>query len=167
MFSDDTIREFERVAQEREDERAQDKKPLSELGGRVRALRKLRSMTQDELADRTGLSKSTIIRTERGNKGLALSSLELIADALGVSPATLISDVPFDQSLNDECMARHADAIATMAFNLKTASIQLGSAATHAAAALIEGDMVRLLPQDAQDATLALIHTTRGDDDVE
>lgn len=139
---------------------------MATFGERIKALRKLRSMTQDELADRSGLSKSTIIRTEGGSKGLALSSVERIAEALGVSLTTLMSEALIDPALRDECIASHADVIATMAINLKTASIHLGAAATQAAAAVIEGDMMRFLPQDVQDAMFALIQCTdQGDGD--
>ena len=53
------------------------------MGERIAALRKSMSMTQTELAERTGLQRSHIVRLEQGRYGATIDVLSAIADALG------------------------------------------------------------------------------------
>ena len=54
------------------------------LGARVRALRLKRGWTQDVFADKSGFHRAQIGAFERGEMNLSLSSLHLLAEALGV-----------------------------------------------------------------------------------
>jgi transcriptional regulator with XRE-family HTH domain len=54
------------------------------FGKRLKALRLERQTTQDELAQRTGLSTSFISSLERGINAPSFESLETLAQALGV-----------------------------------------------------------------------------------
>ena len=53
---------------------------------RIKEFRKQRNMTQEELAEKSGQSRGTIIRLESGKDVVTTTdTLEAIADALGVS----------------------------------------------------------------------------------
>ncbi|NUU59508.1 helix-turn-helix transcriptional regulator [Paenibacillus sp. JW14] len=55
------------------------------MGRRVRAFRKLKGYTQQELADSTGISLAVLGAVERGNRRLEDQILNKIADVLGVT----------------------------------------------------------------------------------
>jgi transcriptional regulator with XRE-family HTH domain len=61
----------------------------SDLGGRVRALRRQRGLTLKELGGRAGLSHPFLSQVERGLARPSVGSVERIADALGVPVAHL------------------------------------------------------------------------------
>ncbi|OOO43996.1 helix-turn-helix domain-containing protein [Rhizobium leguminosarum] len=69
----------------------------SELGARIR-LRQFRAMSQTELGKKSGVSFQRIQKHEIGSNRVSPSRLQKIADALGVSPATLFRQ---DTSAND------------------------------------------------------------------
>ena len=56
----------------------------------LRRLRHAKEMTQEELAERAGLSARYVGAIERANKSASVSVLGRIADALEVEPAELI-----------------------------------------------------------------------------
>jgi transcriptional regulator with XRE-family HTH domain len=58
--------------------------PSSNLGARLRALRQARGLSQRDLAERTGFSKSQLSGFEAGRQP-ALASLHKLAEALGAS----------------------------------------------------------------------------------
>lgn len=60
------------------------------FGGRLRALRQARSLTQETLAERAGLSIVTISQLERGATDPRLSTIERLAAALEVPPPELL-----------------------------------------------------------------------------
>lgn len=60
----------------------------------LRRIRHDKHMTQEELADRAGLSARYIGAIERANKSASVTVLGRIADALGVDAATLIKRPP-------------------------------------------------------------------------
>lgn len=51
-------------------------------------------ITQEDLAERAGISPSFYANIERGNKGMSVHVLKNLADALGVSVDQLLSDTP-------------------------------------------------------------------------
>ncbi|MEI2395374.1 helix-turn-helix transcriptional regulator [Paenibacillus sp. FSL R10-2771] len=55
------------------------------MGRRVRAFRKLKGYTQQELADSVGISLAVLGAVERGNRRLEDQILNKIADVLGVT----------------------------------------------------------------------------------
>ncbi|MEK3696118.1 MULTISPECIES: helix-turn-helix domain-containing protein [unclassified Paenibacillus] len=55
------------------------------MGRRVRAFRKLKGYTQQELADSVGISLAVLGTVERGNRRLEDQILNKIADVLGVT----------------------------------------------------------------------------------
>lgn len=63
----------------------------SKLGKQVLLLRRDKRMSQQELAERAGLSANTIARLERGNiQKIYSDHLDRLADALGVSTDYLL-----------------------------------------------------------------------------
>lgn len=66
---------------------------LEALGKRVRALRRQRGLSQEELAKLAGLHRTYIGGVERGERNPTLTSMERIAAALKVSVRTLLEEV--------------------------------------------------------------------------
>ena len=67
---------------------------MSHLGGRLRDLRTGRGWTLDEVARRTGLSKSYLSRIEDGERQPSLASLLSVAQAHGIPLAALFAAPP-------------------------------------------------------------------------
>ncbi|WP_241668330.1 helix-turn-helix domain-containing protein [Pedococcus bigeumensis] len=64
---------------------------LVALGHRVRELRMARSMTQQQLADATGLHRVSINRLEHGQLDVGVSNVKALAAALGAQPQDLFT----------------------------------------------------------------------------
>ena len=60
------------------------------IGDRLRQLRKQSLMTQEELAERSGVAVSTIIRIERNQVEPHGSTIRKLAEALEVEPQELV-----------------------------------------------------------------------------
>ncbi len=56
-----------------------------QIGEQVRTIRKLKGLTQESLADRSGVSFSYISDVERGTRNISLVSLEKIMHALEIN----------------------------------------------------------------------------------
>lgn len=50
-------------------------------------------MTQDELAERSGLNRTHLYRVETGQQSLTLRTMKMIADALQVRVRDLVQDI--------------------------------------------------------------------------
>ena len=57
---------------------------------RLRELRKLRALSQDELAEAAGIGRATISRIERQETGAHGRTLRKLANALGVDVSELV-----------------------------------------------------------------------------
>lgn len=66
-------------------------KLLQEVGERVRKRREARSLTQKQLAERSGLSIRFLAQLERGEGNISLARFADVAAALGVMPADLLA----------------------------------------------------------------------------
>ena len=55
-------------------------------------------LSQDELAEQIGTSKATISRLENYENGYSQDLIEAIAEALGLSPASLLAIDPNDEN---------------------------------------------------------------------
>ena len=62
------------------------------VGERLKALRIRRALTQEELAQRAGLSKNAVNRLEVDKTEPRMSSLRKLAKALEVDPSELIGE---------------------------------------------------------------------------
>ncbi len=63
---------------------------MSTIGERLRRMRKARKVTQMELAERTGVAHSTVVRIERGQTKPKIETIEKFAQVLGVDPKGLV-----------------------------------------------------------------------------
>jgi transcriptional regulator with XRE-family HTH domain len=73
---------------------------VSRLGRRVKRLRERAGMTQHELADRSGVSRTTIANLETGVRpSLLVDNAVRLADALGVSLDLLVRGDILDNDL--------------------------------------------------------------------
>lgn len=67
------------------------KEPILVLfGNNVRELRKIRKLSQEKLAELSGLHRTYIGMIERAEKSVSLSNIQRIAQALNVSIETLL-----------------------------------------------------------------------------
>ncbi|MER7798606.1 helix-turn-helix transcriptional regulator [Microbacterium sp. NPDC096154] len=66
------------------------------IGENIRAAREAKGWTQDELAAATGIDSSNIRAHESGRSLTNLHSLVRIAEALGVEPSVLLTDITSD-----------------------------------------------------------------------
>jgi len=62
---------------------------LRAFGARVKALRKAQGLTQEALAERSGLSARYVSRVELGNVNLGLTAILQIAEGLGLKAKSL------------------------------------------------------------------------------
>lgn len=61
------------------------------LGGKIRAIRQLKKMSQRELADKVNFSQSQISKLENGTRKITADEIRLIADALAIPVAALLN----------------------------------------------------------------------------
>lgn len=62
------------------------------IGRQVASYRRVAGFSQEELAARIGLDQAYISRLEAGKLNITVSTLQLIADALGVVPSQLLEE---------------------------------------------------------------------------
>jgi transcriptional regulator with XRE-family HTH domain len=67
------------------------------LGGNVRRYRKLRGMTQEQLALEAGMERSYVSDLERGERNPSVRALARLAAALAVEPMLLLEDSASDR----------------------------------------------------------------------
>lgn len=65
-----------------------------EVGQRVRSARERAGLTQDALALRVALSRTSVTNIERGRQRVLLHTLWDIASVLGVEPVALLPEMP-------------------------------------------------------------------------
>jgi transcriptional regulator with XRE-family HTH domain len=63
-----------------------------EFGRVLREKRKSAGFTQDDVAGRIGLSRTSVTNIERGRQHVTLHVLYALADAIGAKPAELLPD---------------------------------------------------------------------------
>lgn len=66
---------------------------VKEFGVNVRAARKARGWTQEDLADASGLATVQVSRIERGVREIRLTTLLRLLTALDTSPGKLLRDL--------------------------------------------------------------------------
>lgn len=64
---------------------------LAELGARIRAHREEQGLSQEALADRSGVHWTFIGQLERGQRNVSLHNLLKVAAGLGVDPGELVT----------------------------------------------------------------------------
>ena len=64
--------------------------PLTVFGLAVRKWRTKRGLTQEELAEKSGLHRNYISDLERGTRNVGLENILALAKALGIKPSKLV-----------------------------------------------------------------------------
>jgi transcriptional regulator with XRE-family HTH domain len=62
------------------------------IGDKLKEIRTRRFLTQEELAERAGVSPATIVRIERNQAEPHISTMRKLAKALDVDPPELLGD---------------------------------------------------------------------------
>lgn len=70
------------------------KHPQDVLAANIRRLRTATGLSQEALADRSGLHRTYISSIERGKRNVSLENIFLIASALGVEASDLLATAP-------------------------------------------------------------------------
>ena len=65
-------------------------KLLRSIAANVRSLRRRRGVTQEQLAERSGMDLSYLQRIERAETNLSMDKLLALADAFGIPPGLLL-----------------------------------------------------------------------------
>ena len=76
------------------------------IGGRIRALRRARGMTQEQLAEAAGISPSCLGHIERGTRILSLESLYGLSIALEAEMDTLATGREAAATLSNRAVIR-------------------------------------------------------------
>ena len=63
---------------------------LQKFGEYIRTIRKAQNLSQEQLAELSGLHRNYIGGVERGERNIALLNIIRIAHALGISPSELL-----------------------------------------------------------------------------
>ena len=63
------------------------------VGIRIRTIREALGLTQDELAKRTNLERTSLVNIEAGRQRLLLHTVEEFARALGTTPKHLLKGI--------------------------------------------------------------------------
>ncbi len=64
--------------------------PKERMAARIKVLRDRRGLTQEQLAEKAGVSRTYLARLETGRQDPTLSTLEKLAKALGVRVGRLL-----------------------------------------------------------------------------
>jgi transcriptional regulator with XRE-family HTH domain len=68
------------------------------FGATLRRMRRAAGVTQEQLAGRLQLNRTTVVNIEKGRQRVALHQIYDIADALGCEPAQLLPVAPIGDS---------------------------------------------------------------------
>ncbi len=63
------------------------------VGERIRTIRRKKGITQDQLAELSGLNRVHLYRLESGRQSMTLNTLKIIADTLGVRVCDLLGKI--------------------------------------------------------------------------
>jgi transcriptional regulator with XRE-family HTH domain len=71
------------------------RRALRDIGGHVQSWRKLRGLTQNQLADRAGVDRKSLMRVERGDGGVSFEIVLRVLHGLGVLDSMPVTLDPF------------------------------------------------------------------------
>lgn len=67
-------------------------KALKRIGSKLQAARKLKGLTQEQVADKVGITRSYYAQVERGERNPTTTVIMAIIDALGVDVSDVLRD---------------------------------------------------------------------------
>ncbi len=88
---------------------------LAQVGPRLRAVRQSRSLTLEQLAERSGMSPSTLSRLESGKRQASLELLLPLTRQLGIRIDDLLPDQPPDPRVRRPVIRRDGIVLAPLA----------------------------------------------------
>lgn len=103
---------------------------MKAIGKKIRECRKIKGYTQEDLANKSGLSTMSIRRYERGERIAPQTNLIKIAKALGVHLKELVNSSvwhEFDNSIDEEALAKEVKEIEEFEKKIKPFQIYLKS----------------------------------------
>ena len=83
----------------------------SSLGERLRQARRIKGLSQAQLAGISGLSAAALSHMENGRRSPSVRNLVRVADALGISVDTLLGREPEGRTLHDPALVMRHEAI--------------------------------------------------------
>lgn len=84
----------------------EEREVTTELGNRIKTLRKAKGWTQEKLAQEAGVTFPTVNKAEKGRRMVELGTMNKIAAALGVSLARLYFHPSPADGAHDQWVAR-------------------------------------------------------------
>ena len=69
------------------------------VGNKIKKIRKDKNLSQEEFAEEIGISPAYLGQVERGQKKIAIKTLEKIAEKMDIPVETLICDMNIDNEL--------------------------------------------------------------------
>jgi transcriptional regulator with XRE-family HTH domain len=99
-----------------------------QFGQLLRNARKAAGLTQDEVAERVGLKRTSITNIERGRQHIPLHQLFRLADAVGVAPEELL---PGPQEAGDGHLAAEAATVRAAAEDEEDVAFAMSVLAKH------------------------------------
>lgn len=72
----------------------------SKIGAKIKEMRLEKKMSQDQLAEKADISKSSLSYIENGTNSPSLKTFEAICNALEISPSDLFADDPTEAAKN-------------------------------------------------------------------
>lgn len=64
---------------------------MNDIGKKIKKARIQQGLTLDDLSNITGISKSSLVRYETNKSDITIKNLEILANALFITPASLVS----------------------------------------------------------------------------
>jgi transcriptional regulator with XRE-family HTH domain len=74
---------------------------LKKLGANIRAIRRSQNLSQEALAEISGLSRPFITQVEHGKRDLSYRTLSIIADALGVKKSEITAQADLGKAVQE------------------------------------------------------------------
>lgn len=74
--------------------KALENKFKQDMGARIRQIRKLRGLNQDELAAGIHLPRTSLVNMEKGRQGVTAATIYHLCQFLKISPADIFPDTP-------------------------------------------------------------------------
>jgi transcriptional regulator with XRE-family HTH domain len=87
----------------------QRKNLYEEIGSRIENFRKEKKLTQKELADKVGLTRTSIVQIEKGEQRVPIDKLYKIAKAVNLKVYDLLPDEEFLESSFDKVSEERLD----------------------------------------------------------